>query len=118
MDPQFLMMLQHTQPEEIMYIKNLTRDMTPDQQMQFMSLYQGRRKDQQSIIIFACLGFVGLSGVHRLVLGQMGMGILYLFTGGICMIGTIVDLVNSQKLVNEYNLRQANEVTNIMRALG
>lgn len=111
------MMLQNAQPEEIFFIKNLTKDMMPEEQMRFITIYQGRRKDQQTILILTCLGFVGVSGLQRFVLGEIGLGVLYLFTGGICMIGTIVDLVNSQKLVNEYNQKQALETMNIMRAI-
>ena len=46
---------------------------------------------------------VGVHGIHRFVLNQIGMGILYLLTGGICLIGTIVDLVNYQRLTFEFN---------------
>jgi len=117
MEPQFLMMLPNASAEEIIFIKNLTREMSPEEQMQFVSLYQGRRKDQQTIIILTCLGFLGVSGIQRFILGQVGMGILFLFTGGLCMIGTIIDLVNAQKLAKEYNQKQAFEVTNLMRTI-
>ena len=42
-------------------------------------------------------------GVQRFVLGQVGMGLLYLFTYGLCFIGTIMNLVNNKKLTNEGN---------------
>jgi len=35
------------------------------------------------------------------------MGILYLLTVGICWVGTIIDLVNYQKLALEYNMKVA-----------
>ena len=37
-----------------------------------------------------CLGFVG---AHKFYEGKAGMGILYLFTAGLCCIGWIVDLI-------------------------
>ena len=37
------------------------------------------------------------------MIGQIGMGLLYLFTGGLCLIGTIIDLINYQDLAFEYN---------------
>jgi len=37
------------------------------------------------------------------------MGILYLFTGGLCLIGTIIDLINHKSLANEYNRQMAFE---------
>ena len=62
----------------------------------------------------ALLGFIVVAGVHRLLLGQIEMGILYLFTGGLCLVGTIIDLVNHQKLAFEYNQKVANEVAAII----
>ena len=61
------------------------------------------------ILLTALLGFVGLAGVHRFIVGQIGMGILYLLTAGLCFIGTIVDLINHKKLALEYNQRVARE---------
>jgi TM2 domain-containing membrane protein YozV len=63
----------------------------------------------------ALLGLIVIAGVHRFILGQIGMGILYLFTGGLCLIGTIVDLVNHQRLAFEYNQKQANEILVMIR---
>ena len=39
----------------------------------------------------------GLCGLHRIYLGYYGTGILYLLTGGFCLIGTIIDIF---KIVN------------------
>lgn len=35
--------------------------------------------------------FLGLLGFHRFYLGHIGMGVLYLLTGGLCGIGWIID---------------------------
>ena len=67
------------------------------------------------ILITTLLGFVGFAGVHRFIIGQIGMGILYFFTAGLCLIGTIVDLVNHQKLAFEHNQKIANEVLSMIR---
>lgn len=37
--------------------------------------------------------FVGVLGVHAFYAGKVGMGILYLFTGGLCGIGALVDII-------------------------
>ena len=37
--------------------------------------------------------FFGFLGVHRFMKGDIGMGILYLLTGGLCGIGVIIDLI-------------------------
>ncbi|HNX42808.1 MAG TPA: hypothetical protein PLJ84_02965 [Bacteroidales bacterium] len=42
------------------------------------------------------------------------MGILYLLTGGLCLIGTIVDLVNHRQLALEYNVQVAHEVASMV----
>jgi TM2 domain-containing membrane protein YozV len=47
--------------------------------------------------------------VQRFVIGQIGMGLLYLFTGGFCLIGTIVDLINHKTLANDFNRQMAYE---------
>src|SRR5574338_395153 len=96
--------------EEMLYVQSLIKDMDEEKARTFASVYRSRRKDPQMILITALLGFVGLAGVHRFIIGQIGMGLLYLFTGGLCLIGTIVDLVNHQKLAFENNRKVANEV--------
>lgn len=44
------------------------------------------------ITFFLCL-FLGWLGIHRFYVGKIGTGILYIFTGGLFMIGWIVDLI-------------------------
>lgn len=41
---------------------------------------------------FLCLFFGGI-GLHKFYLGKAGMGVLYLFTGGLVGIGWLVDLL-------------------------
>jgi TM2 domain-containing membrane protein YozV len=96
--------------EEMVYVQNLLKDMDDEKARNFASVYRARRKEPQLILILALLGFVGFAGIHRMIIGQIGMGILYFFTAGLCLIGTIVDLVNHQKLAFEHNQKIANEV--------
>jgi TM2 domain-containing membrane protein YozV len=63
------------------------------------------------------LGFVVIAGVQRFLVNQIGMGILYLFTGGLCLIGTIIDLINYQDLAMEYNMRVANEAAMMIKGM-
>ena len=53
--------------------------------------------DKKTAIILCCIGFAVIAGLHRLYLGYYGLGILYILTGGLCLIGTIIDLI---KLLN------------------
>ena len=43
-------------------------------------------------IFFLCL-FLGLIGAHKFYEGKIGMGVLYIFTGGLFGIGAFVDLI-------------------------
>lgn len=109
MNQQFVTMLPGLQPDELIYLENLTSNLSEEQQRTFISLYATKRKTPDTILICTILGFVVVAGVQRFVLGQIGMGILYLFTGGLCLIGTIVDLVNHKQMTLEFNQKMAME---------
>ncbi len=64
------------------------------------------------------LGFVLVAGVQRFMIRQNGMGLLYLFTGGLCLIGTIVDTINHKQLCFEYNSRVARESLAMVHSMG
>lgn len=53
----------------------------------------GPRKSKTVALILCILGFFGLAGIHRMYVGKAGSGVLHLFTYGLCMIGTIIDLI-------------------------
>jgi TM2 domain-containing membrane protein YozV len=96
--------------DESLYIGKLFSDLTEEQASKFTSVYRSRRKDPQTVLITCILGFFLIAGVHRLILNQIGMGILYIFTGGLCLIGTIVDLVNYKDMAFQYNRNVAQEI--------
>ncbi|MBS1946623.1 MAG: TM2 domain-containing protein [Bacteroidetes bacterium] len=115
---QMFMMLPGLQPGELVMIQNLLKDMTESQQQHFFTLYQGKRKDKQTMLILTLLGFLGIAGIQRFIIGETGMGILYLLTGGLCCIGTIIDLVNLDDMVSKFNQRQAMEAANMVKIMG
>ena len=104
--------------DELAYVNMLLSDMTDSQAQQFSMMYRSRRKDPQMILLLTLVGFLGFAGVQRFVLNQIGMGLVYFFTWGFCVIGIIVDLVNYKRLAGEYNQQQAYEVANLMRTMG
>lgn len=103
--------------EELFHISSLLKDMTEDQAKQFALVYRKRRKDPGVALILAAVGFLGFNGIHRLYLDKIGMGVLYLLTFGLCLIGTIVDMFNHQSLTLEYNKRRAEDVAVMVRTL-
>ncbi|MEX0843663.1 MAG: NINE protein [Balneolaceae bacterium] len=102
--------LPEVEGDESLYINKLFSDLSDDQAAKFASVYRTRRKDPQTILITCILGFFLIAGIHRLLLNQIGMGLLYMFTGGLCLIGTIVDLVNYKDMAFQYNREIAKEV--------
>ncbi len=51
------------------------------------------RKSRMTALILCLLGFVGIAGLHRMYVGKVGSGVLHFLTGGICVIGTVIDLI-------------------------
>lgn len=102
-------MLPGIEHEELIWLQELSKNFNPDDQQKFMILYQGRRRDPQLILILCLLGLVCFAGIHRFMLNQIGMGILYFLTGGLCLVGTIVDAINYRRLAWDYNKKMALE---------
>ncbi len=101
--------------EEMSFLDNYFSRISDEQAREFSMMYSQKRKDAQTVLILTILGFFVAGGIQRFYLGQIGMGILYLFTGGLCLIGTIMDLVNNKTLTNEFNMKAAQEVAMYMR---
>ena len=95
--------------EELIFIKSISKDLPEDQLQLFLTIYNGKRVKTDTILITTILGFFGIAGIQRFLMGQIGMGILYLLTWGICFIGTIIDLVNYKKMTLEHNQKMAQE---------
>ena len=103
------------EPDELNYIQSLVQDMNESEAQQFVNIYRARRKDPQAVLIMTILGFFLVAGIQRFYVGNIGMGLLYLFTGGLCLVGTIIDLINHKRLAYEYNVKEAQNVINMMR---
>ncbi len=114
MDAETISMFPGLEIEELNYVAGLVKNLDPDKKRAFASLYISKRKDAQMILLLALVGFLGFAGLHRFITNQIGMGILYIFTAGLCFIGTIVDLVNYRSLTFEYNQKMAQETLAIV----
>lgn len=116
-NPTLMKLMYDTTPEEMIAVNNLVKNLTDEQIHQFVMIYRTKRKDPQTILICCLIGLVAVAGIHRFLLGEIGMGILYFFTGGLCLIGTIVDAVNHKELALNYNQKMIAE-TAVMTNIG
>ncbi|TWU44021.1 TM2 domain protein [Novipirellula aureliae] len=57
-------------------------------------------------VAWILLTFLGLFGVHRLYMGKIVTGVIYLLTGGLLGIGFIYDTCTLNEQVEEINLRR------------
>ena len=118
MDAQHMLMtLPDLQPEELMLIQNLTKDMTEKEQQHFYMVFKSKRKEKRDLMILTLIGFLGIAGLQRFVTGEIGMGILFLVTIGFCGIGTIIDLVHLDTIQSRYNQKQAVETANLVKMM-
>lgn len=54
----------------------------------------GPRKSRTVALILCLLGFIGIGGLHRMYVGKVGSGVLHFLTGGLCCVGTVLDLIS------------------------
>ena len=104
-----------TTAEEWGFLQQATSELNEDQKKFFYMVYSSKRRKAQDVLLVTLLGFFGVAGVQRFITGQVGMGVLYCLTGGLCFIGTIVDLINHKDLANEYNRKMAFESFHIAK---
>ncbi|MBI3580381.1 MAG: TM2 domain-containing protein [Ignavibacteriales bacterium] len=113
--PNAMQLMPTLEGNEMTYIQGVIKDMNDSQAQQFAAVYLSRRKEPLLILLTAVIGFICVAGVHRFILGQIGMGLLYLFTGGLCIIGTIIDLVRHKELAFDYNSKVAMQVAGMVK---
>jgi len=111
MSTQIFQLMPELDMQEMTYVQSLVKNYNEQQLTNFANFYRSRRRDPQMILLAALAGFLGIAGIHRFITDQVGLGILYFFTAGLCFIGTIVDLINHRQIALEYNIRVANEVS-------
>lgn len=87
--------------EKIIYLKEKLKNMDEEK---FSLLATMEFKDPTTILLVSI--FVGSLGVDRFMLGETGMGVLKLLTGGCCGILTIIDWFSVQKKTKEANFNK------------
>jgi TM2 domain-containing membrane protein YozV len=86
----------------------MTRNLTAEQRMLFNSQMSGAIKDRNTTLILSVL--LGGWGVDRFYVGDIGMGLIKLFTLGGCGVIWLIDLFLIRGRADDYNRRKAEEV--------
>ncbi|MEY4986572.1 MAG: hypothetical protein RL567_351 [Bacteroidota bacterium] len=92
----------------------ILQGMSEEQQTQFMSIYLSKRRDPVLILICTLAGFVCFAGLQRFITDRIGLGLLYFFTGGFLLIGTIIDLFRYKSIARTYNEKIAYQTASIL----
>jgi TM2 domain-containing membrane protein YozV len=87
--------------EKIMYLKERLRDID-DEKFSLISTLE--LKDPTTILLVSI--FLGTLGIDRFMIGDTGMGILKLLTGGLCGILTIIDWFTISNKTKELNFNK------------
>lgn len=81
-------------------------------------------KSKGTAYLLWCGCLLGLAGLHRLYIGKIGTGLLWLFTLGLLGVGQLVDLFTLSGQVDVVNMRKEggqrinqNVVVNVQQAL-
>lgn len=101
--------------DEQVEVARLLNDMSDEQAEHFARIYRSRRRDPTHILLLAAVGFAGIAGLQRIYTEELALGLVYLFTGGLCLIGTIYDVIKYKELALRYNRNVAVEVAETVR---
>ena len=94
----------------------LTAGMTDQQKFAFQAQYGAVRKDRVLILVISI--FLGGLGIDRFLVGDIGLGLLKLFTGGVCGVFWIIDLFLITGRVDDYNRQKAHEIAIAIKMSG
>jgi TM2 domain-containing membrane protein YozV len=94
----------------------LTEGMTEQQKFIFQTHYAAERKDRVLILVISV--FLGAFGIDRFLLGDVGLGLLKLLTGGVCGILWLVDIFLIMGRTDDFNRAKAQEIAMAIRMSG
>jgi len=107
--------LPNVEGRELFMLENTTATMSESQKRQFAAIYSEQRREPLVVLGLGLLGFMGIGGINRFYVGKIGTGILYLFTGGLLLIGTILDIFKYRDLAYSYNEEKALDVAMMVK---
>ena len=63
------------------------------------------RREKQVLVgyVLWIAGFFFLCGLHRFYTGRWVSGLIWLFTGGLCGVGQLIDALFVPRMVEDYN---------------
>ncbi|WP_263352004.1 NINE protein [Acidicapsa acidisoli] len=94
----------------------LTEGMTEQQKFLFQAQYGAERKDRVRILVISV--FLGAFGIDRFLVGDIGLGLLKLLTGGLLGILWLVDIFLIMGRVDDFNRTKAHEIAMTIRMSG
>lgn len=93
----------------------MAKDLSPEQRMLFNSQLSSSLKDRNTVLILSVI--LGAWGVDRFYVGDMGMGLLKLFTFGGCGILWLIDIFMIRGRADQYNRNKAHEILSGVRLI-
>ena len=94
----------------------LTEGMSEQQKFLFQTQYGAERRDRILILVISV--FLGALGIDRFLVGDVGLGLLKLLTGGVCGIFWLVDIFLIMGRVDDFNRTKAYEIAMSIRMSG
>jgi len=79
------------------HVADLVKSHSNAQQNHYHNTYYNYNYDNyyyksRVLALLLCI-FFGIWGVHRFYVGKVGTGVLYVFTGGLFLVGWIIDII-------------------------
>lgn len=93
----------------------MTKGLSPEQKLLFNSQLSSTKKDRDTVLILSVI--LGYWGVDRFYVGDMGMGLLKLFTFGGCGILWLIDIFTIRGRADDYNRSKAEEILTGIRMM-
>ena len=101
MDYYFMSNSKYFPEEKMLYLREKLAGLDDDK---FTMLSTIELKDPTTLLLISI--FLGTLGIDRFMIGDTGMGVLKLLTGGVCGILTIIDWFTIQKKTKEVNFNK------------